>query len=527
MPTLPKTDIRALLQDAQAFGWRFPSAAPLLARPLPEPGTERLIEGVAYLAGTILDRIRDFRQGAHEQLAERACPWLLRPIPSATILAFDRACEVPRWSGALRPSPFQIQETRVRVSPSGSSLELRLTAEVAHSAAALESSAFYVDGELQEALEVVRALSGCVELQIAAPSWSGAAVIDAPRVERCGLEPEAALAPDPDGPPAPFSSVTDAFVFPHKFRFVRVPALSSLRSHPATQEIRLTFKLPAGARLPSRAELRLDCAPVRNLFEAFADPLPLAFDSLPTPLRVPDGQAYGIREVVAIRPGELPSPVPDLRRLTATPEACRAPAMFAAAWNRQGELCASFVPTERTRRERVHGVASLRVLATSGRGGEVRTGDLRGDGFRNVVPGSRYVPPPTGPAFALRASRSAAVRGGRGALLDALREALLLSVPSWVGDDEWVRSMHARVTAIENVEVGVARRQVASATVLGYRYVVRVDETPFQSLGELDLFGAAIAEGVSRSLPARTFVEVHLQGLKTQCHLRHGTSEVA
>ena len=527
MPSLPRTNVRDLLADAQEFGAHFPALAPILARPLPEPGTERLIEGMAYLAGTLLDRVRDFRQGAHVQLAERVCPWLLRPIPSATIIEFDRACVVPRWSSSFQLSPFRVQQTRAHISPTTSSLEVRLHSETEDAADALASACFYVDGELQEALDVVRALRSCVSIRVSAPSWPRPVDLAAPGVQRCGLEPEAALAPDPDGPPAPFSAVTDAFVFPHKFRFVQIHALACLATQPPAREVVLTFDFPAGTRLPPGVELRTNCAPARNLYETPADPVPLRFDALPSPIRVPDGSVYAVRDVLALRPGELPSVVPDVRRLTATPDAARAKAMFAAERDARGSLCVGFLPTEATARERAHGIASMRVLATSGPGGEVRTGELCGEGYRNIVPGSRYVAPPTGSALALRATRAAAVRGGRAALTEGLREALFLSVPSWGGDDGWVCSMHARVSAVQKVEVDVARRRVGNATTLGYRCSLRIDETPFQGTGELDLFASAIAESLSRTLPARAFLDVEVHGLKTQCHLVHDSRERA
>src|SRR4051812_11810379 len=116
MPSLPRFDLRSLLLDAQEFARTFPAVAPMLARPIAEPETERLVEGVTYLAGTLLDKANDFEQRAYERLAERVCPWMLRPIPCATILAIGAPQPLPEtWNvGTFRFRELIVEETTIQ-----------------------------------------------------------------------------------------------------------------------------------------------------------------------------------------------------------------------------------------------------------------------------------------------------------------------------------------------------------------------------------------------------------------------------
>ena len=125
-------------------------------------------------------------------------------------------------------------------------------------------------------------------------------------------------------------------------------------------------------------------------------------------------------------------------------------------------------------------------------------------------------------SFALRAVRSAAIRRGGRDALEGLRESLFLSVPSWLGDREAVRAMHQRIEAIQGLEVEVARRtSPLGATELGYGYRLRVAETPFRGIGELDLMAAAVAEALARCSPVNTFVELSVEGTKTGLRSTH------
>jgi type VI secretion system protein ImpG len=572
MPVLPRFDLGGLAADAERFARAFPAVAASLGRTIADPSTERLVGSAYYLAGTLLDKVKDFQTSAHELVAQRAAPWLQRPIPSATVVSFEASrsgwlpvpttealASVPIEGAActfrlLAPftlAPYAVREASVRCRPGAASvLELVIegTGDEPVNEAIRGGVSLYIDGDLEQALSTVHALTSAVaRVEVMSRTWSRPVVASAPVITREGLTPEEALAPDPDGPPAPFGVVTEALLFPHKFRFVRVRGLEGCADAAPTNEVRVsvTFRSDVSLGPLGAQDVRTNCAPAVNLFEAFADPLPIAFERGPMAVRVAGlprraGRVYAIREAWAAASGERPRPVPDLRRLSAT-TISDAYATFATSLLRTSEgdpeLSVAFAPSTGAQAEGRPRIASLRVLATNGVFAErVRAGDVSGQlqlgaasvAFRNVVAASRYVPPPADGSFALRVVRSAGVRRGVGEALAGLREALFLNVPSWLSDREAVRAMHQRIEGIQGVDVEVARRTgPRGGTERGYGYRLRVDESSFRGVGDLDLTAAVIAEALARCAPVNTFVELSVAGTKTGVRLNHAPSRPA
>ena len=70
------------------FSKAHPALAPMLSGPSTDPDVERLLEGVAFLSGLLREKLDDeFPEIIHE-LMGLIWPHYLRPIPSATIVAF-------------------------------------------------------------------------------------------------------------------------------------------------------------------------------------------------------------------------------------------------------------------------------------------------------------------------------------------------------------------------------------------------------------------------------------------------------
>ncbi|MGO8992076.1 MAG: type VI secretion system baseplate subunit TssF [Polyangiaceae bacterium] len=564
MPILPRFDLRALTADALRFSEAFPAIAGRLGRPATDPSTERLVEGNNFLAATVLDKIEDFQTNAHEVLALRASPWLRRPLPAATIVAFEPSdvdrLVIPRAtdlrsaaqdgvSCTFRPvassmvSAYCVRSASLESRP-GRAPVVRIVLESTAGAPVNElvcrGVSLYIDGELENALELVHAMtSGLEGATVTSDSWSETIHISSADVERGGLAPEESLAPDPDGLPSAFGVMTEAFVFPHRFRFVVVRGLGPCASAKPASRVTLTFVLresmSPGAHLET-GHVRPHCAAVTNLFDASAEPMPLDFERGPIPIRVAElppsaGSVYAVREAwaTATRGEHGPLPVPDVRRLAASRVAPGSPAAFATALERFGAedpvMTIALTPLAAADERDLDRILSLRVLATNGaRAGSLRSGDLAGTldvagrrvRFRNIVPSSPYVAPPLDGAFAQRAVRLAAAPTGRADLLASLRDSLFLAVPSWTGSPESVRAQHLRLEGLRAFEVTIARRLVAErATRHGYAYRLTVDESAFRGTGDLGLFGAALGEALSRSVPVNTFAELSVLGAKT------------
>jgi type VI secretion system protein ImpG len=564
MPVLPRFDLRALAADALRFAHSFPAIAGSLARPVSDPSAERLVEGANFLAGTVLDKIEDFQTNAHEILAQRASPWLRRPLPAATIVAFDSdnpgRLSIPRTTNLLsapldgvsctfRPvtslalSPCRVRTASLEARPGRASvlrIVLESTTDSSMTDVVSQGVSLYIDGELENALEVVHALTSDLEhATVTSENWPEAVQIPLACVERGGLTPEESIAPDPDGPPSSFGVMTEAFVFPHRFRFVAIRGLEACAKARPTSAVMLTFTLK-GSMSPNAhfgaGHVRTDCATVTNLFEATGDPLPLDFERGAIPIRVAGlppraGRVYAVREAWATATtGEHgPLPVPAVRRLDAARAVPGGPAAFATSFERfSGGEPVMAIAFSRLVDEEVARTVSLSLLATNGtHAGQLRVGDVTGAvdvggravRFRNLVPSSTYIAPPMENSFVRRAVRLAAVPTGRADLLASLRDALFLAVPSWTGNLESTRALHLRLEGLRAFDVTTGRRLVGErATRHGYAYRLTVDEGAFRGLGDMSLFGAALGEALSRSAPVNTFAELSLVGAKTGFH---------
>lgn len=575
MPVLPRFDLRALAADALTFARAYPAIAGRLGNPVPEPTTERMVEGAWFLAGSVIDQIEDLQLAAHERLAQRASPWLRRPLPAATVVAFDAPERVTlpattlltsRTSGgggqggdgvcSFRPvsavvlGGYDVHEAALEARP-GQPTVIRLVVESTTAAPLNEALghglSFYLDGDRENALEMVHLLSSqLAAASVASTHWPEPIPLPLPLIERGGLAPEESIAPDPDGPSPAFGVVTEALLFPDRFRFVAIRGLAACAEARPTSKVTLSFVVRGStsqhAHLATR-QVRTRCAAVTNLFPMTSDPLPLDLERGPLPIRVAGlppraASVYAVESAWATaNTGEHgPLLLPDLRRMNAARRADDSPAAFATALEPATEP-ASYAPittiafSSLRPHDGVSRTVSLDLLATNSfQGAQLRSGDLRGRvdvdgqsvGYRNLVPASPYVPVPTGDAFTLRALRAAAVPAGRADPLGALRDALYLAIPSWTGPSERTRAMHLRVDSLRALDVGIARRAVGPrVTEHGYAYALTVDESAFSGAGDLGLFGAVLSEALARCAPVGTFAELTVLGARTGSRVVH------
>lgn len=84
-----QNELRQLRDLGAEFSKIYPHMANMLEGPSADPDVERLLEGVAFLTGLLRHKLDDdFPEIVHE-LTHLVFPHYLRPIPSATILAFQ------------------------------------------------------------------------------------------------------------------------------------------------------------------------------------------------------------------------------------------------------------------------------------------------------------------------------------------------------------------------------------------------------------------------------------------------------
>jgi type VI secretion system protein ImpG len=82
-------ELRLLRESAVDFAGRNPGLAGLLKESSTDPDTERLLEGFAFLTASIHRELDEQFPTFLYSLAQVVCPDYLRPMPSATLMAFE------------------------------------------------------------------------------------------------------------------------------------------------------------------------------------------------------------------------------------------------------------------------------------------------------------------------------------------------------------------------------------------------------------------------------------------------------
>jgi type VI secretion system protein ImpG len=81
-------ELTQLRELGEEFSKAHPALAPMLSGPTTDPDVERLLEGVAFLTGLMRQKLDDEFPEIVHGLIQLIWPHYLRPIPSATIVAF-------------------------------------------------------------------------------------------------------------------------------------------------------------------------------------------------------------------------------------------------------------------------------------------------------------------------------------------------------------------------------------------------------------------------------------------------------
>ena len=264
--------------------------ADALLTPGSDPDVERLLQGFAFLAGRVRQRIEDDFPEIVHTIVGLLWPQFLRPIPSMCIVSFS-----PQ-PGKLRearhvPAGAEIESVPVRgvrcrfqtcwdldlvpmivtgarlETPAGRAPVIRVSFRLEKGVSFDAVAARRAEGDearvrifLHEgpaALAIADALSRNLErVQISAAGDGGVAIVRdlGPEAVRFpALDPAMGLLPDPPRAFSGFRVLQDYFVLPEKFRFVDV-SLDRVRGTGIGNEFDLVFELRAVPEALQRVE---------------------------------------------------------------------------------------------------------------------------------------------------------------------------------------------------------------------------------------------------------------------------------
>ncbi|MCH9684191.1 MAG: type VI secretion system baseplate subunit TssF [Deltaproteobacteria bacterium] len=290
-------ELAYLREQGREFARAFPSTAGLLAERSDDPDVERLLEGFAFLASRIRERVDDGMPELAQQLGSILVPQLTRYIPSCAIVQFEpevrslrMATAIPRGAGVAGVAadgsrcrfvttadtdllPIELVDVRTDKPSSRTeriTLQLRIPPHGV-GAAGERPLRLYLHGELPFT-STLRTwwLRHCVQMVVYDAEGRRGALRGAPQGR--GFEPDSRLLPQQPLEHDAFGFVAEIFAFPQKFCFVDLPPLGALAGPEI--ELRCTFESPPELSRRLTADgLRLHCAPVINLFETTSDPV--------------------------------------------------------------------------------------------------------------------------------------------------------------------------------------------------------------------------------------------------------------
>jgi type VI secretion system protein ImpG len=310
------------------FAREYPGAAARLVldgKQSADPFTERLLEGVAFLAARIHRRLDDEFPEIVEGLLNVVYPHFLRQIPSAAIVQFEldpeqglaNAETVPR--GKLlytRPAAESSVQCRFRVCYDTELWPVRVASaqwlpphEVAGLPGARDASAalriqlkcfegatfpilgiprlrFYIDAEARVAHTLYELLgSRCESVLVCDPARNSPAepaVLPPRSLTTAGWDDKESLLPWPNRSFPGYRLLQEYFSFPEKFLFFDVANLASAWSPRLAKDADLVFlfsrfdhpeRQDPFAKVVNAGTFRLGCTPVVNLFEQTAEPI--------------------------------------------------------------------------------------------------------------------------------------------------------------------------------------------------------------------------------------------------------------
>jgi type VI secretion system protein ImpG len=304
------------------FASKYPKVAGRLlldADQCGDPHVERLLEGFAFLAARVRQKIDDQFPEITDAFLGALYPHLQRPLPSMSIVQLlpgrgqlaptgghliDRGAWLNSRPSGGAPCRFQtaypitlwpIEVEAARFSPDRlvfagkrpeavSMLQLRLVCPdgVSFGGMGLDRLRFYLDAEgpAVNALYELLFVNACqVLLQGQAPGGQPE-VINLPvgSIGQVGFERDEGVIPYPDRSFPGYRLLQEYFAFPEKFLFFDVTGLEALagRGWGRTLDLLVFFNRTPSVELVVRPEtFRLGCTPAVNLFTLVAEPISL------------------------------------------------------------------------------------------------------------------------------------------------------------------------------------------------------------------------------------------------------------
>lgn len=542
----------------KAYAEANPTSAGLLAERGGDPDVERLLEGCAFLAARVRERIEDSIPEMVHDLSELLLPHYLRSVPAATIVEFTpvpgalrarlrvpggtEIASVPvegtscrfRTAADLDLLPVTVQDVGLDQAI-GATPTLRVQIQGSPQAlpAVLQPDGirFFVQGELPFAATLLLWMARHLK-DVEVKSAKGSVRLPSGAVRVVGFDPSFSLLPWPRFAPPGYRPVQEIFALPQKFLFFEVRELQAAASV-ADERIEFLFRAERPPELPARVSkdaLHVNCIPAVNLFQTTADPVKfetLGEEHLLRAAELAPGhmEIYSVDAAVGVPegPGERYPYHPFASFSHGTLGKGARYYRLRRALSPVNDGLDTWISLSRPIDAGVGAgpeVLSLDVTATNrSLPAQLKLGEVSQPTpasptlarFRNITQVTKPIRPPLGTELHWRlVSHLAASRAPLDGA-DALRELLELYNFQGLADQQSGRANRLRIEGIREVSVTGARRVVQGAPVRGSRASIVLDEGHFAGIGDAWLFARALDELLGAQVPINSFSELQVK----------------
>ena len=564
-----ESELGYLREQGKVLARRHPRTAGLLAERSDDPDVERLLEGFAFLAAAVRERIDDAIPQLSSNYAGLLVPQLTRFVPPTSIIEYRPeatglrgAEQVPRGTivagqvasgeevsfqttSALVLLPLTLEEVEQH-KPQNDVDEVVLSlraSEQRDSPVGNHRLRLFLQGEPRFWMGLrTWFLRHCVEARLVKDeeSWR------LPHTEIRGLgdASEESLFPEQPLEHDGFTRLAEFFACPDKYAFIELPPLGDR----ARGEFKIVFRFSGAPKLPKRIvekDVRLHCTPVINLFETDLEPASVDVFEPWQHLRASrdaDAELWALTEVEGVgRDTRVRlhgfSEAGAGERAVSSYYVTRRESASAGAGTRSYVALMSCL--DRRPPEDVSILSMRGLFSNRARACELGIGMLsravRGAGASTPFSNIKPVSPPLYPheEASLVWRLGAHVGLSRKVLHDATSLRSVLRMYDFAaGDSPPLSEMNLRwIESIRDVSVVSCMRLVNGAPVTGSKTTVVVDAASFPSLGEACVFGEVLDDVFARRVEHNSFnvfcLEVAPTGARYVWKPRNGSERLA
>ncbi len=337
-------ELNMFRERGKAFSRLHPALAPMLSEEGTDPDVERLLEGVAYLSASISDKLDDELPEVIHSLLNMVAPHYLRPLPSATIMAFTprralRECLTIRRGTLINSvdvgdcaccfstcadveiAPLQLTSAELNVSRNGSGkavVRFETLNALPLSTVALKRLTLHFTGAYSEASTRLMTLCHyCRGIRIIPDKAPNASPLSLPAsaLRMTGFDESEALLPYPQTSFQGFRYLQEFFMMPDRYCQIEIAGFDKWTTRGMGTGFNLEIELEnLPENIPSlRAEhLRLFVTPAINIFPMSGDPLRLdhqrdIYVIRPAGNNMKNYMVYSVDRVSGLRQGETTS----------------------------------------------------------------------------------------------------------------------------------------------------------------------------------------------------------------------------